>query len=70
MDVVRKEHMTTFHKWLLVCDPSLSPKFLQEVQIHYNMNPELEMFIEKLQMLVLACVTMDQIFFDSRNGIN
>jgi hypothetical protein len=60
MDAVRKEHMTTFHKWLHVCDPSLNPKFLQEVQIHYDMNPKLEMLTKKLQMFVSACVTMDQ----------
>jgi hypothetical protein len=55
--------MTTFHKWLPICDPSLSPKFLHKVQIHYNMNPEPEMFIEKLQMLVLTRVTTYQNFF-------
>jgi hypothetical protein len=28
MDLVYKEHMTTFHKQLLVCNPSLGLKFL------------------------------------------
>ncbi len=56
MDVVHEEHMITFHKQLHVCDPSLGLKFMHEVQIHYNMNPKLKMFIEKLQMLILACV--------------
>jgi hypothetical protein len=26
---VRKEHMTHFHKRLLVCDPTLGPKFFK-----------------------------------------
>jgi hypothetical protein len=29
MESIRKEHMTTFHKKLHVCDPSLGPEFLQ-----------------------------------------
>jgi hypothetical protein len=59
MDAVRKEHMTNFHKWLFVCNPSLGPKFLHKVQIHYNMNPKPKMLIEKLQMLVSAYVTTE-----------
>jgi hypothetical protein len=31
MESVWKEHMITFHKKLLVCDPSLRPKFLQQI---------------------------------------
>ncbi len=57
MDVVRKEHMTTFHKWLRVYNPSLGPKFVHKVQIHYNMNPKSKMFIEKFQMLILTYVS-------------
>jgi hypothetical protein len=38
MDMICKEHMTIFHKQLLVCDPSLGLEFLQDVQIHYDMN--------------------------------
>jgi len=34
---VQKEHMTTFHKRLLICDPTLCIEFLQQVQVHYNM---------------------------------
>jgi hypothetical protein len=34
MENIKKEHMTTFHKRLLVCDPSFGPKFLQQVQVH------------------------------------
>ncbi len=70
MDAIYKEHMTAFHKWLPVCDPSLGPKFLYEVQIHYNMNLEPEMFTKKLQMLVSACVSIDQKNFGSKSGSN
>ncbi len=63
MDVVQKEYMTTFHKQLPICDPSLGPKFMHKVYIHYDMNPELEMFTKKLQMLVSACVTIDYKLF-------
>ncbi len=31
MEIVRKEHMTSFRKRLLVYDPSLSAKFIQKV---------------------------------------
>lgn len=31
MDEIRKEHMTSFHKWMPICDPSLGLKFLHEV---------------------------------------
>jgi hypothetical protein len=48
MESVSKEQMTTFHKRFLVCDPSLGLKFLQQIQVHYNMNPNPEMMTEKL----------------------
>jgi hypothetical protein len=48
MESVRKEYMTTFHKRLLLCDPTLGIEFLQQVQIHYNMNHVLEMMTKKL----------------------
>jgi hypothetical protein len=48
MENVRKEHMTTFHKILLVCDLTLGPEFFQQVQVQYNMNPDPKMMIEKL----------------------
>jgi hypothetical protein len=48
--------MIAFHKRLLVCDPSLGPEFLHKVEIHYNMNPKLEMLSKKLQMYVSACL--------------
>jgi hypothetical protein len=70
MDAIYKEHMTAFHKRLPICDPSLGPNFLYEVQIHYNMNPEPEMFMKKLQMLVSACVSIDQKIYGSKSGSN
>jgi hypothetical protein len=63
MDMVHKGRMTIFHKKLPICVPSLGLEFLHEVQIHYDMNPELEMHTEKLQMLVSACVNTNQFFF-------
>ncbi len=71
MDVVHKEHMIVFHKRLPICDLSLGPEFLQEVQIHYDMNLEPEMLIEKLQMLVLVyTLIQSKNFFGSNSGIN
>jgi hypothetical protein len=52
MENVQKEHMNTFHKWLLVCDPTLGVEFLQQIQVHYNMNLDPEMMMAKLQFLV------------------
>jgi hypothetical protein len=50
MENVQKEHMTMFHKRLLVCDPSLGPNFFQQVQVHYNMNPCPKLMTKKLQL--------------------
>jgi hypothetical protein len=63
MESVRKEHMTTFHKRLPICDLSLGVEFLQQVQVHYNMNFDPEMMIEKLQLLVFSQVSNDQKVF-------
>ncbi len=52
MKSVQKEHMTTFHKRLPVCDLVLGAEFLQEVQVHYNMNLDPKMMIEKLQLFM------------------
>jgi hypothetical protein len=60
MEAVWKEHMMGFHKCLPMCDPSLGPSFLQEVQVHYDINLELKMLIEKLQMLMSTCVSNKQ----------
>jgi hypothetical protein len=51
MDQVRKDHTFAFMKHLPVRDPTLGPKFLKQIQVHYNMNSNLEMFTKKLQML-------------------
>ncbi len=63
METIQKEHMTTFHKRLLVCDASLGLKFLQQVQVHYNMNPVLEMMMKKLQFLVSSQVSNEEKVF-------
>jgi hypothetical protein len=49
--------MTTVTKPLLVCDPALGFKFLHQIHSHYDMNFNLEMVIEKLQILALAMVS-------------
>jgi hypothetical protein len=51
MDKVRRDHTFTFMKHLPIYDPILGPKFLKLIQVQYNMNSSLEMFIKKLQML-------------------
>ncbi len=62
MELVQKEHYSAFCKHLLVCDMILSPDFLMELQVHYDMNLEPKMFIEKLQMLAYSCVIPQQKF--------
>jgi hypothetical protein len=46
-----------FHQAFFVCDPTLGPEFLHQIHIHYDMNFNLEMLIEKLQILTLATVS-------------
>jgi hypothetical protein len=60
MESVQKERMIMFHKRLHVCDPTLDVEFLQQVQVHYNMNLDLEMMIEKLQLLVYSQVNNEK----------
>ncbi len=60
MDSVQKEHMITFHKRLPICDPTIGPKFIQQVHVHYNMNLNPEMMTEKLQLLVSSQVSNEQ----------
>ncbi len=54
-----KDHHSTFCKHLLVCDATLGLGFFKEIQVHYDMNSELEMFIKKLQMFAYSytCVS-------------
>jgi hypothetical protein len=56
MESVRKEHMITFHKRLPICYLALGVEFLQQVQVHYNMNPNPKVMIEKLQLFVSSQV--------------
>ncbi len=60
MDSVQKEYMIAFHKRLHVCDPALAPKFFQQIHVHYNMNPNPKMMIEKLQLLVSSQMSNEQ----------
>jgi len=48
MDQIKNEHLITFTKHLPICNPSLGPELFWHIQIHYDMNFELEMLIEKL----------------------
>jgi hypothetical protein len=48
MEQVRKDHYSAFCRHLLVCDISMGSNFLKEIHVHYDMNLELEMLIEKL----------------------
>jgi hypothetical protein len=57
MEHIRKEHLTTFTKHLLGCDPSLGLKFFRHIQIHYDMNSNPEMLTKKLQMLVSVAIS-------------
>jgi hypothetical protein len=41
MDSVQREHLTTFHKRLPICELTFGAEFFQQVQVHYNMNPNL-----------------------------
>jgi hypothetical protein len=54
MDQVWKDHTSTFMKHLPICDLTLGLEFLKQIQVHYDMNLDLEMFIKKLQMLPSA----------------
>jgi hypothetical protein len=61
MEQVRKDHYFTFCKHLLVYDLALGSSFLKEIQVHYVMNVELEMFMsKKLQMLTYSCGFLKQ----------
>ncbi len=60
MESVQKEHMTMFHRRLPICDPTLGIEFLQQVQVHYNINLNPKMMTEKLQLLVFSQVNNEQ----------
>jgi hypothetical protein len=44
-----------FSKRLPMCDPYLGPTFLQEVHVHYDMNPELNMLTKIVNVNVYLC---------------
>jgi hypothetical protein len=48
MESVRKEHMTTFHKRLPICDLAFGLEVFQQIHVHYNMNPYPKMMTKKL----------------------
>jgi hypothetical protein len=58
----------TFCKHLLICDATLGLGFLKEIQVHYDMNSKLKMFIEKLQMtrVVLPGLVQHEIILFSK----
>lgn len=63
IESVKKEHMTPFNKSLPMCDLVLGLEFPQQVQVHYDMNLNLKMFMETLQMLVSSQVSNKQKVF-------
>lgn len=48
MESVWKKHINVFHKRLHVYDLTLGAKFFQQVHVHYNMNLNPKMMMEKL----------------------
>jgi hypothetical protein len=48
MEQVKKDHYSNVCKHLLICDPFLGANVLKEIYVHYDMNLESEMLIEKL----------------------
>ncbi len=59
-DKVRKENFNAFFKHLFVYNSILGNKFLEQVQMHYDMFSKLEIIIQKLQMLVTSYVNSKQ----------
>ncbi len=47
MDQVPKDYTHAFTKHLPVCDPTFGPKFLKQIQVHYDMNSNSEMLTKK-----------------------
>jgi hypothetical protein len=57
MEEVCKDHYFAFYKHFPMCDLALGPIFLKEIQIHYDMNSNPKMLMEKLQMFVSSYVS-------------
>jgi hypothetical protein len=70
MNMVCKEHMTIFHKHLHVCDLSLGPKFLHEIQTHYDMNLESECLLKNYRCKFWHVLIQIRNFFGLGSGIN
>jgi hypothetical protein len=62
MEQVRKDHYSAFCKHLPICDPSLGPNFLKEIQVHYHMNSKLKMLTKKFQMFTYSYILAKKMF--------
>jgi hypothetical protein len=51
--------ISTFYEHLLLCNPTLNPNFLKEIQVHYNTNFEPKMLMKKLKMLVYSFIFLE-----------
>ncbi len=58
MEQVKKDHYFKFCKHLPMCDLAF-PDFFKAIHIHYDMNFDLEMLMEKLQILTYNCVSLE-----------
>jgi len=50
------DHYLAFYKHLPICDLFLGSDFLKKIQVHYDMNLELETLTKKLQMFTYSCI--------------
>jgi hypothetical protein len=48
MEQAKKDHYFAFCKHFHVCDLALGKNFFKQIQVHYDMNSELEMLTKKL----------------------
>jgi hypothetical protein len=60
MDVMKKECMTFFHKWLFVCDHVLNPEFLHQIKFQHDLNPKPNMFTKIFNFFTSSHVTNEQ----------
>jgi hypothetical protein len=59
MEQVKKDHYSTFCKHLPICDFSLGVHFSRDIQVHYDMNLDQKMLIEKLQTLTYSFILVE-----------
>jgi hypothetical protein len=64
MEVYCKEHIIMFHKQL----PMWNPTF--DIKVHHDVNLKLKMLMQKVQMLFLLLLTMNQRSIGLSNGTN